>query len=110
MYGSHTNHCDRVSDYRMIVNTEKYKYINCYISSIRKTDDFLEQLNKIMNENKESYSMIYFSDHGLTHEGTGDSIYLNNGNKISTLHYEIPLYKINSDSNSKNLASHLNQH
>ncbi|EPG9560430.1 phosphoethanolamine transferase [Morganella morganii] len=101
LYGSHTNHCDRVSDYRMIVNTEKYKYINCYISSIRKTDDFLEQLNKIMNENKESYSMIYFSDHGLTHEGTGDSIYLNNGNKISTLHYEIPLYKINSDSNSK---------
>lgn len=106
LYGSHPNACDRVIDYKKIVGVsdKKYSYIDCYISSINKTDDFLRELNSFMTEeyfkNKASYSILYFSDHGLAHQDIDGIIRFNN-NRPSKLHYNIPLFKISSDSNER---------
>lgn len=103
LYGSHPDACDRIKDYKLIesVNDKKYNYINCYISSIQKTDDFLHRLYILLeDENKANgatFSMVYFSDHGLIHNNIGDTMYLNNS-QASKLHYEIPLFITSSDS------------
>lgn len=102
LYGSHPNACDRIKDYKLItsVNNERYNYINCYISSIQKTDVLLKNIYDLLNEenkkNGATYSMIYFSDHGLIHNEIDGKIYLNNS-QVSKLHYEIPLFMTSSD-------------
>lgn len=106
LYGSHVNVCDRIIDYKKIVNVKdkKYSYLDCYVASIKKTDDFLEQLNLIMKndfekENK-TYSMIYFSDHGQAHNEVKGVILFNNS-RPSKYHYDIPLFKVSSDMDSR---------
>ncbi|AWK17117.1 phosphoethanolamine transferase [Candidatus Williamhamiltonella defendens] len=106
LYGSHSHACDRVIDYKKIANVrdKKYSYINCYISSINKTDEFLHKLNSFMmkefSKNQGSYSMLYFADHGLAHNETDGVIYLNNS-RVSKFHYDIPLFETSSDSSSR---------
>lgn len=107
LYGSHPDSCERINDYKKIIKVKDNKYSNiaCYISSINKTDDFLKSLYNIMNNNfkdkKSSYSILYFSDHGLSHNEINDIIYINNHSE-SKLHYNIPLFKISSDDKNKN--------
>lgn len=61
--GSHSDFCDRLD------SAPKYNLINkeisCYVESIEKTDDFLKQLDMRLRQQGQSYSVIYFSDHGL---------------------------------------------
>lgn len=105
LYGSHPDACDRVSDYNLLVNADKYhSYVNCYISSIQKTDDILKQsydlLNEMYIEKNKTYSLIYFSDHGLSHNENNEEIQLNNA-KLSNHHYDVPLFKVSSDDSNR---------
>lgn len=106
LYGSHPDACDRIRDYKKIVSVknDKYSYINCYISSINKTDDLLSEINKLMHEQYvlrgKSYSILYFSDHGLAHRDWYNVITLDQG-KQSSFHYDIPLFKTSSDDNRR---------
>ncbi|ATO18252.1 hypothetical protein BS636_00450 [Acinetobacter sp. LoGeW2-3] len=105
IYGSHPNPCDRVQEYpKMFKNIDhKYEEINCYISSIQKTDTFLKDVYNILkNEEKVSkskFSMLYFSDHGLSTIVNNKVISLNEGIKKPS--YQIPLFMINSDSSTR---------
>ncbi|GAA0354806.1 phosphoethanolamine transferase [Morganella psychrotolerans] len=109
LYGSHPDACDRVSDYKNIINVKnaKFGYLNCYISSINKTDDLIRSINEIMNnefaKDKGSYSILYFSDHGLAHREV-DGVMLFNNNKASKLHYNIPLFKVSSDDKDRKVC------
>ncbi|TCP14290.1 glucan phosphoethanolaminetransferase (alkaline phosphatase superfamily) [Bisgaardia hudsonensis] len=104
LYGSHPLACDRVEDYPLIYEQEKldkkYRYINCYISSIKKTDELLKQVYETLQKNAEknhrTFSMIYFSDHGVAHSDTNGEMFLGN-NYASKFHHNIPLLKISSD-------------
>ncbi|OOR98616.1 hypothetical protein B0187_08120 [Haemophilus paracuniculus] len=100
LYGSHPITCDRVSDYPKIFDEsqidKKYYNLNCYISSIKKTDEMLAKLYAELRQNKRSFSMIYVGDHGLSHQISEDNIVLQNSGK-SKLHYDIPLFKTSSD-------------
>lgn len=102
LYGSHPNACDRIVDIAPIttVKDNYYNYISCYVSSIYKTDSILEKLYLSLDNNlkmfNRSYSMIYFSDHGLAHREINGQIVINN-NRASAHHYDIPLIKISSD-------------
>lgn len=111
IYGSHPLACDRVEDYPKIFKDEeldpKYGYLNCYISSIKKTDDFLkrvyEQLQENERKNHRTFSMIYFSDHGLCHQqDEKHNVLLFNQNCFSREHHNIPLFKISSDDTQRN--------
>lgn len=103
LYGSHPISCDRLTDYPSIFEPEKiakkYHNVNCYISSIKKTDELLKQVHQALVENKGNrrFSMIYFSDHGLAHHITENSIEIHNSSGKSKLHLDIPLFKISSD-------------
>ncbi|EXI61324.1 hypothetical protein MHD_10910 [Mannheimia granulomatis] len=111
LYGSHPNACSRISDYKKIIAptniNPKYQYINCYISSIQKTDDFIEKVYNILNINKEknnrSFSILYFSDHGNVHKKENNGNIVLHNNERSKYHFDIPLFKISSDDTERKL-------
>ncbi|WP_245797010.1 phosphoethanolamine transferase [Haemophilus paracuniculus] len=110
LYGSHPNPCDRLAGYPKIFKDSEvkpeYREINCYISSIRKTDDFISKVYQMLvaekNNTGRTFSMVYFSDHGLNHTTVEN-------NKIRMLHNKlreqltVPLFKISSDDNERNV-------
>ncbi|OOF67847.1 phosphoethanolamine transferase [Rodentibacter caecimuris] len=108
LYGSHPLACDRLEDYRKIFTNEeilpKYHYLNCYISSIQKTDEMLQRVYETLEKNYQKterpFSMIYFADHGLCHQKNEKEI-LFNQNCFSRLHYQVPLIKISSDDKTR---------
>ncbi|ABR74026.1 hypothetical protein CBG46_02030 [Actinobacillus succinogenes] len=105
LYGSHPITCDRLNDYEKIYNDdqidEKYYNVNCYVSSMKKTDEVLERVYDELVKNREksdrTFSMIYFSDHGLAQHETESRIDIHNSAGKSKRHYDIPLFKISSD-------------
>lgn len=112
LYGSHPKACERIADYRKITTTEsaRYESINCYVSSMHKTDDILQSIHNLMETeysiHNATYSMLYFSDHGLSHEeGKKDNeirLVSSIGNKED---YEIPLFMTASDSQNRQECS-----
>lgn len=100
--GSHPDACRRIYDLKnpIKVNNTYYEYIACYVNSIRKTDIFIKEIYKTLQQNyKESnrdFSIIYFSDHGLCHKEIDNKLIINNNSK-SKFHYDIPLIKIDSN-------------
>lgn len=105
LYGSHPDACERTSDYPLIFAESsippKYREINCYISSIKKTDYFLARIFEILQQHSQtsgrSFSMIYFSDHGLSHNESGGVIHISNAQAIGIERYQVPLFRISSD-------------
>ncbi|HEI8513188.1 TPA: phosphoethanolamine transferase [Morganella morganii] len=102
LYGSHPNPCDRINGYDKITNVKDNKYYDvlCYITSIKKTDDFIKNTNEIMEKSNETYSVLYFSDHGMGHLEDENGIFLKHV-KNTIFNYEIPLYKISSDDHNR---------
>lgn len=103
LYGSHPKACDRINDYPNIapVKNKKYHYLSCYVSSIKKTDDLLQQIYQTLQQQyqttQQSFSMIYFADHGLAHKTINNEILFFN-NAGSPLHHNVPLFMTSSDS------------
>lgn len=105
LYASHPITCDRLDDYPKIFKDDelpkKYFNVNCYVSSIKKTDEVIKRIYEALIENKQkndrTFSMIYFSDHGLAHHIEDDNIVIHNSSGKSKLHYNIPLFKISDD-------------
>lgn len=103
LYGSHPDACDRVKSYPLVSqHTDRaWGYINCYVSSIHKTDAILAKLHQQLSQNAEqngrSFSMLYFSDHGLSHYERRGRVVLNQSRR-GPLHYDIPLFVTSSDS------------
>ncbi|WP_346556725.1 phosphoethanolamine transferase [Mannheimia haemolytica] len=110
LYGSHPITCDRLTDYPKMFDDDKlpkrYFNVNCYVSSIKKTDELLKRVYDLLVKNQEnhqrSFSMVYLSDHGLSHEVSKENIVIHNGKDRSKLHYDIPLFKISSDDTQRN--------
>ncbi|OOH92142.1 hypothetical protein BMT54_01040 [Pasteurellaceae bacterium 15-036681] len=105
LYGSHPLSCDRLTDYHKVYDDtkidKKYHDVNCYVSTIKKTDEVLEKLYKQLvnhqQQTQRSFSMVYFADHGLAHQISENSIVIHNSSGKSKLHLDIPLFKISSD-------------
>lgn len=105
LYGSHPIACDRLTDYPKIFDEDKlakkYHDVNCYISTIKKTDEVLKRVYETLMKNSakqnRTFSMVYFSDHGLSHDLKDNYIAIHNSAGKSKLHYEIPLFKISFD-------------
>ncbi|MDD7569393.1 MAG: phosphoethanolamine transferase [[Actinobacillus] rossii] len=103
LMGSHPEFCQRIehSPNFELVN----KDMSCYLESLKQTDLLIE---KVINELKainQSYSLIYFSDHGLSHtdKDTND-VNLRVGNQYKE-NYQIPFIKISSDDQDKIIIS-----
>ncbi|KMK50762.1 membrane protein [[Actinobacillus] muris] len=109
LYGSHPISCDRLTDYPKLYDDatlpKKYHNLNCYVSSIKKTDELLatlhQYLTKNYQQNQRRFSMVYFADHGLAHSISEDNIVIHNSSGKSPRHFDVPLFKIASDDHER---------
>ncbi|OCG21228.1 phosphoethanolamine transferase [Gilliamella sp. App4-10] len=100
--------CDVIKRYQRfnfpIKLTKNYKNINCYNQIVYFTDKLIEEIYNELKETNESFSMIYFSDHGIKIRNIKDK-------NSELMHseeqegYHIPLIKISSDDTSRQIIS-----
>ncbi|WP_279459510.1 sulfatase-like hydrolase/transferase [Actinobacillus delphinicola] len=101
--GSHPRFCRRLSpdfhikDYHNILNPN----MDCYLSSIKQTDKLLSDIYTMLENTHQSFSMMYFSDHGLSHTSLDVS-------KTSLVHgdlhksnFNVPMIVLSSDSKKR---------
>ncbi|MGA8884120.1 MAG: sulfatase-like hydrolase/transferase [Acinetobacter sp.] len=91
MMGSHPDACERLFDSPRLY-PQYPEAINCYLSSINKMDAFLESVHGVLSKTGKSFSMAYFSDHGMT--VNNDSYHVDNNSKAN---YEVPFIVLSSD-------------
>lgn len=99
LIGSHSQACARTQDKYddFFQSTE----LSCYIQSIKNTDKLLENIVTMSNNTGKSWSLLYFSDHGLSYENKGESYAkLTHDDKFKQ-NFEIPLFILSSDSKEK---------
>lgn len=94
LYGSHENACNRVKNYGMPIKTGAGKAIDCYASSIHKTDKFIKTVYEYLSGQK--FSMIYFSDHGMNFVGKAPKYEVLRDDKVQAS-YKIPFVLTSSD-------------
>ena len=95
LVGSHPKACDRTQG--RYVERLHSSETSCYLYSITQTDGFLQRLWQQLHNSGLSYSMIYFSDHGLAlkEKGTRNE-YLTHDDKYRQ-NFEVPLFITSSD-------------
>lgn len=99
LMGSHPSFCQRIQHKPTL--ELKNKTMSCYLETLIQTDQIIKDIKNLLEE-KGSYSMIYFSDHGLSHRGENNSLTLINGNKYKQ-NYQVPFIKISSDDEQRNI-------
>ena len=94
--GSHENPCSRLFDYKNQYDYKVGKTLNCYFSTLNKTDEFLSKTVEILKNSNKTYSLSYISDHGVNFVGDdGDfSVFRDMGKKQQ---YKVPFYVTASD-------------
>ena len=103
--GSHRNFCQRLKE-----EEKKLEFINeslsCYVNTILKTDKLIEEVVNLLKEQNETYSLIYFSDHGLSHINKEDKkeVDLDFGDKYKQ-NFDVPFVKISSDDNTREVVN-----
>ncbi|MGO3346384.1 MAG: phosphoethanolamine transferase, partial [Marinomonas sp.] len=93
LMGSHPNFCDRI---KKDIYNFKDKKLSCYLSSYAQTDFLIKSVIESLKRNEKTYSLVYFSDHGLNNNGTRDNVRLMHGASFKS-NYEIPFIEISSD-------------
>lgn len=95
LMGSHNDFCKRLDN--GVLFEYKSKKLSCYVSTIKQTDDLLRDIVARLKQQNESYSLVYFSDHGLKHEamGTKDATLIHGGDTYQS--FTVPLVKLSSD-------------
>ncbi|KAB8305892.1 phosphoethanolamine transferase [Erwinia endophytica] len=97
LMGSHPQACVRTRDQYDI--DAGAKEISCYIKSIAMTDKLLGQIHDMAERDGGDWSMMYFSDHGLSYINKDTAgAYLTHGDKTRE-NYEVPFFIV--DKNQK---------
>ena len=102
LMGSHPEFCERLP-YK-VDNYFINQKMSCYLESIKYTDKFIEMINQTLIKNRAPFSIIYFSDHGLSHyeDSKGISLQVNN---IYKQNYEIPFIMFSNDSTERKIIN-----
>lgn len=93
LMGSHSDFCQRIRHQPsfQLIN----KNMSCYFESILQTDKLIENVNQLLQQQEQSYSVLYFADHGLSQrEGFNDIL---RHNFVYKQNYEVPLIQFSSD-------------
>lgn len=93
--GSHPQACDRTQGkYETFVQS---KETSCYLYTMTQTDDLLRKLYDQLRNSGNSFSMVYFSDHGLAFKERGKEVqYLAHDDKYQQ-NFQVPFMVISSD-------------
>lgn len=93
LVGSHFDFCERVNNHTEFKLYDKEH--SCYVQSIKNTDQLVKKITSIASSDGARWSMLYFSDHGLSHSFlTGELSYRDNKKQ----NYSPPFAVINYDS------------
>ena len=95
LMGSHPQACDRTGGkYADFVQS---KETSCYLYSITQTDTLLSKLYDQLRNSGSTFSMVYFSDHGLAFKERGKAVqYLAHDDKFQQ-NFQVPFMVISSD-------------
>ncbi|MEN0612924.1 phosphoethanolamine transferase [Klebsiella indica] len=98
LMGSHPQACDRTKGkYTAFVQS---KETSCYLFSITQTDSLLSKLYDQLQNSGETFSMTYFSDHGLAFKERGKKVqYLAHDDKYQQ-NFQVPFMVLSSDDKS----------
>lgn len=91
MHGSHPDVCERLHGFAQNFHLGYGQAVDCYLASLQKTDAFLAHLDGLLGRFG-SYSLVYFSDHGLSVSEAG--VY-HDAHLASS--YRVPFLKLSSD-------------
>ncbi|CAI8851792.1 sulfatase-like hydrolase/transferase [Kosakonia quasisacchari] len=103
LMGSHPQACVRTANrYDIDVGA---KDISCYIKSIAMTDQLLGQIQGMAEREGGNWSMMYFSDHGLSYVNKNTSgAYLTHGDK-SRENYNVPFFIIDKNQTTRTVIT-----
>lgn len=95
LMGSHPQACDRTKGkYTVFVQS---KETSCYLYTMTQTDTLLSNLYTQLQNSGETFSMTYFSDHGLAFKERGKEVqYLAHDDKYQQ-NFQVPFMVISSD-------------
>ena len=95
LMGSHPQACDRTQGkYETFVQS---KETSCYLYTMTQTDDLLCQLYDQLRNSGTSFSMVYFSDHGLAFKERGKEVqYLAHDDQFQQ-NFQVPFMVLSSD-------------
>ncbi|KAA1192270.1 sulfatase-like hydrolase/transferase [Photorhabdus heterorhabditis] len=95
LMGSHPQACVRTNGkYDLFLQSEE---ISCYVKSIDNTDNLLSEIASEANHHHSKWTMMYFSDHGLSYIDKGteqENLTHNDRNKQS---FQVPFFITGSD-------------
>lgn len=101
LMGSHMRFCDRL-DYPVVVNFIN-EDMSCYLDSLKQTDTLLKETVSLLENSGDSYSLIYFSDHGLSHKYKDKEYVSLFVGKEYKQNFQVPFVKISSDDTARTL-------
>ncbi|WP_312952463.1 phosphoethanolamine transferase [Superficieibacter sp.] len=95
LMGSHPQACDRTKGkYAEFVQS---KETSCYLYTMTQTDDLLGKLYSQLRNTGNSFSLVYFSDHGLAFKERGKEVqYLAHDDKFQQ-NFQVPFMVLSSD-------------
>lgn len=102
MLGSHMEFCERLRGYEIKFKSELSQNYNCYISSIHLLDHFIRNIQNFLNTNSKKFSIIYFSDHGLSPIGKNHDFNLIHGDKHRE-NFDVPLIILRDEDKEKKI-------
>ncbi|MGF6191556.1 phosphoethanolamine transferase [Serratia sp. 2723] len=101
LMGSHPQACDRTQG--KYVDFVQSKETSCYLYSMTQTDNLLKQLYQQLRDTGESFSMVYFSDHGLAFKERGTKVqYLAHDDQFQQ-NFQVPFMVLSSDDTAHRL-------
>lgn len=87
--GSHSDFCERLNGAQPAFSFNNQD-LSCYLSTYRKTDDFIQQTYHLLQQTQRPFKLFYFSDHGLAKHNIGGKFYLRHSGEFKQ-NYEVPL-------------------
>ena len=97
LMGSHSSVCDRIHEpfARPAVGSD-IEDAYCYETTMRQTDYFLKSAVDVLKNAGETYSLLYFADHGVSHNRVAGRLVMNHANPADH-HRDVPLFQVSSD-------------
>lgn len=95
LMGSHPQACDRtLGKYATFVQS---KETSCYLYTMTQTDDLLRQLYDQLRNSGDSFSLVYFSDHGLAFKERGKEVQYLAHDDAFQQNFQVPFMVLSSD-------------
>jgi glucan phosphoethanolaminetransferase (alkaline phosphatase superfamily) len=102
LMGSHPQACDRTQGkYAEFVQS---KETSCYLYTMTQTDQLLSKLYTQLQNTGDSFSMVYFSDHGLAFKERGKQVQYLAHDDAFQQNFQVPFMVISSDDKSHRIV------